>query len=210
MDEQHTNTLPAPREVGDRAAEILATLEADREYERLASSTQLYADCWATFTGYPLVARWDLDRDSAPLFDEAMRVLALKAAVYELTNGNESIAELMVSAPVDEMVHAVIAQATLCTRIHDRTGVDLVHMTDRERFGWDHGDYTEQCYRAAGWGDPPARYWIGKDETRRRLALLEARYSSIGIHKGGRHHGFDFGDTDADAGDRTPAELHAG
>ncbi|MER6816432.1 hypothetical protein ABT299_44825 [Spirillospora sp. NPDC000708] len=209
MDDQH-NTLPEPQAVGDRAAVILATLEADREYDRLASSTQLYADCWATHTGYPLIAHWDLDRDAAPLFTEAIRVLALKAAVYELTSGNETLAELMVSAPVDEMVHAIIAQATLCTRIHERTGVDLVHMTDRERFGWDHGDYTEQCYRAAGWGDLAPRYWIGRDETRRRLALLEARYSSIGIHNGGRRHAWDFGDTDSAADDRAPAELHAG
>jgi hypothetical protein len=75
----------------------------------------------------------------------------------------------------------------------DRLGLRFVHMTDRERFGWRRGDYTEQCYRAAGWGEPPARYWIDADETDRRLKILNSRYNSVGIHNDGRGHTIDFG-----------------
>jgi hypothetical protein len=188
-----TITRPDPRIVGERAAEILAAVQADEEFDRLTTSTALYPDCWATFTGYPIICEWNLDADSAPLFTEALRVLALKSAVYELTDGDEQLAELPVSAPVDEMVHAVIAQFTVCVRIMARTGVSLVHMTDRERFGWNPGDYTEDCYQAAGWGTPPGRYWISAHETERRLKLLGARYRSIGIRGGGRSHTLDFG-----------------
>jgi hypothetical protein len=70
--------------------------------------------CWATFTGYPITANWDLETDTAPLFVEALRVPALKSAVFELTGGDEHAAELLLSAPVDEMVHAILAQYTLC------------------------------------------------------------------------------------------------
>ncbi|MFF0526559.1 hypothetical protein ACFYTC_48405 [Actinomadura nitritigenes] len=199
---------PAPSTVGLLAAEMVTTLEADPEFGRLRESTLLYTDCWATYTGLPLVARWDLDQDSAPLFTEALRVLALKAAVYELTDGDEHLAELLVPPPVDEMVHAVIAQATICTRIQQRAKVPLIHSTDRERWGWDHGDYTEQAYRAAGWGTPPARYWIGAAEVTRRLGLLNARYESIGIRRGGRSHELDFGT--AAASDAEANELRAG
>jgi hypothetical protein len=171
----------------------LSAIEADVEYGRLRESTLLYPDCWATFTGYPIVAHWDLDADGPTLFTEGLRVLALKSAVYALTDGDEAAAELMVSAPVDEMVHAILAQYTLCVRMAARLGIDFIHMTDKERFGWNPGDYTDECYQAAGWGAPPARYWIDAAETTRRHQLLFARYESIGIHGGGRSHDFDFG-----------------
>jgi len=166
---------PDPQSVGGRAAAILAASRSDLDFERLTSSTSLYASCWSTFTGYPIVCEFDLDTDTAPLFAEALKVLALKAAIYELTDGDEDAAELVVSAPVDEMVHAVLAQHTLVVQVQLRLGIEFVHMTDRERFGWMAGDYTEQCYRAAGWGDPPARYWIGAEETARRMRVLDAR-----------------------------------
>jgi hypothetical protein len=183
---------PAPAAVGSRAAEILALVERSDEYPRLAESTRLYPDCWATFTGYPIICRWNLADDAGPLFEEAMRVLALKAAVFELSGGDEDAAELVVSAPVDEMVHAVLAQYTLCVRMTRRLGIDFVHMTDRERFGYRPGDYAHTCYLAAGWGEPNPRYWVDADETGRRLAVLTGRYQAVGIHDAGRRHDIDF------------------
>jgi hypothetical protein len=147
----------------------------------------------ATFTGYPIISQFDLDKDAGPLFVEALRVLALKSAVFELSGGDEHAAELVVAAPVDEMVHAVLAQYTLCQSLTERLGIRFVHMTDRERFGWNPGDYTHECYAAAGWGDPDPRYWIDDIQTRQRLAVLCERYESIGIHGGGRRHDIDFG-----------------
>jgi hypothetical protein len=187
-----TIARPAPATVGTRAAEILALIQASPEFERLGDSAKKYADCWATFTGYPTIARWDLDTDTAPLFDDAMKVLALKSAVFELTDGDEQAAELLVSGPVDEMVHAVLAQYTLCQTMTARIGIRFVHMTDQERFGWNPGDYTDRCYQAAGWGQPNPRYWIDAAETRRRLGILNDRYATAGIGKDGRYHGFDF------------------
>ena len=183
---------PDPQTVGHRAAAIFAAICSDFDFERLTSSTGLYASCWSTFTGYPIVCEFDLDTDTEPLFAEAVKVLALKAAIYELTDGDEDAAELVVSAPVDEMVHAVLAQHTLVVQMQLRLGIEFVHMTDRERFGRQPGDYTEQCYRAAGWGDLPARYWIGTEETARRMRVLDARYRSIGVTGGGRRVSIDF------------------
>lgn len=183
---------PLAEDVGRRAAQILAGIRKAPEYDRLRKSTALYPDCWATFTGYPIIANWNMEKDAEPLFEEGLRVLALKAAVFELSGGNEQIAELVVSAPVDEMVHAILAQYTLCQNMTAALGIRFVHMTDRERFGWQTGDYTHQCYRAAGWGDPPVRYWIDADETARRLRILNERYASIGIHRSGRQHEIDF------------------
>jgi hypothetical protein len=188
--------VPEPELVGPLAAEYLARIESDRDFARLEESTKKYPDCWGTFTGYPIICEWDLARDAGPLFTEALRVLALKGAVFSLTDGDEQAAELVIAAPVDEMVHAVIAQFTLCVRIMGRTGVSLVHMTDRERFGYDPaeggGVYTVGCYRAAGWGDPDPRYWIGRQETERRLAELGRRYASIGVFDLGRRHDLTF------------------
>lgn len=187
-----TTAAPAPATVGARASEILTAIQASDEYGRLAESAQKYADCWATFTGYPIIARWDLDTDTEPLFGEALRVLALKSAVFELSDGDEQAAELVVSAPVDEMVHAVLAQYTLCQSMTGKLGIRFVHMTDQERFGWRPGDYTDQCYRAAGWGTPNPRYWIDADETGRRLTVLNAKYATAGIGRDGRRHDIDF------------------
>jgi hypothetical protein len=187
-----TPTRPEPAAVGRRAAQIMGMITASPQYARLVDSATRYADCWATFTGYPLIAQFDLEADAKPLFCEAMRVLCLKSAVYELSDGDEDAAELVVSAPVDEMVHAVLAQYTLCQTMTERLGLRFVHMTDKERFGWRRGDYTERCYRAAGFGEPPARYWIDATETGRRLKVLNGRYNSIGIDNDGRRHSIDF------------------
>jgi hypothetical protein len=121
-----TTTMPAPLAVGHCAARILTLIRSDAEFEALRQSSLKYADCWATYTGYPLVNQWHLDTDAPSLFDEGLRVLALKAAVFDLT-GDEKRAELLVSLPVDEMVHAIIAQTSLCKRIFDRLDVTCVH-----------------------------------------------------------------------------------
>lgn len=49
-------------------------------------------------------------------------------------------------------------------------------------------------YRAAGWGEPNDRYWIGRDETQRRLAVLDTRYENIGVREFGRSHHITFAD----------------
>jgi hypothetical protein len=188
--------LPGPRSVAARAVEILAVIQADKEYPRLVASTKLYPDCWATFGGYPIVAEFNLDRDAEPLLAEALKVLALKAAVYELSGGDEAAAELVIPAPVDEMVHAVIAQFTLLVRMMSRTGIALCHMTDMEKFGYQKGNYAHQCYVAA-WGQPPERYWIDAAETSRCLEILSALYASIGISDLGRRHDIAFGEQPA-------------
>jgi hypothetical protein len=184
--------FPAPAQVGRRAVEVLDLVRGSEDYPRLVASTRMYPDCWATFEGYEVVASFDLAKDAPALFEEALRVLCLKTAVYELSGGNEHAAELMVSAPVDEMVHAVLAQYTLCVRMTRRLGIDFVHMTDQERFGYQPGGYTHACYVAAGWGEPNSRYWINAEETQRRLAILRCGYASIGIHDAGRRHDIDF------------------
>ncbi len=187
-----TVDLPSPHAAGERAAVILDAIEAHPEFARLRSSTLAYPECWASFTGYPLIAEWDLDADGPNLFVEALRVLAMKAAVYELT-GDEKAAELLVAAPVDEAVHALIAQFTILSRIQRDLSVTFIHSTDNERFAYDAEGYTDQVYRAAGWGELPRRYWLGKAETVRRLDILFESYESIGVQQGGRSHYFTFG-----------------
>ncbi len=187
-----TITLPAPAEVGARAAQILAAIEQSEEFDRLEESSKKYSDCWGTFTGYPMISHWDQDADKGPLFREALRVLALKTAVFELTDGDEHAAELEISAPVDEMVHAVLAQYTLCQQMTGRLGIRFVHMTDQERFAYRIGGYADECYAAAGWGEPDRRYWLDRDEMIQRLAILGQRYTSIGLARDGSSHGIDF------------------
>ncbi|MCM3886133.1 hypothetical protein [Frankia sp. R82] len=187
-----TVNLPSPHAAGERAAVILDSIEANPLFDRLRTSTLAYPECWATFTGYPQVAEWDLDADGPNLFVEALRTMAMKAAVYELT-GDEQAAELDVAAPVDEMVHALTAQFTVLSRIQADLSVTFIHSTDNERFGYDAEGYTDQVYRAAGWGEPPRRYWLAKAETARRLGILFEHYESIGVQAGGRSHFFTFG-----------------
>lgn len=186
------NQMPSPEDVAERAREVLTTLHQWPGFERLEESTKLYPDCWATFTGYTTISRWDLATDGGPLWEEALKVMALKTSVWELTGGDEEAAELMIPAPVDEMIHAILAQANLVRRFEQDTGLHLVHMTDRERFGWEPGDYTHDCYRAAWGQEPPQRYWIGGKETARRHQILNDKLTSIGIEGMGNRHRIDF------------------
>lgn len=178
--------------VGARAAQILAAIKCSDEYDRLEVSTRKYPSCWATFTGYPLVTKWNLETDAAPLIEEGLRVLALKTAVFELTGGDEQAAELEISAPVDEMVHAILAQYTLCQTMTAKLGIRFVHMTDQERFSYRVGGYTDRCYQAAAWGEPNRRYWLDSAEMGVRLSILAARYAGIGISAQGTSHDIDF------------------
>jgi hypothetical protein len=38
-----------------------------------------FTDCWATFTGHPVISKWNLSTDAGPLLTEALRLLALAA-----------------------------------------------------------------------------------------------------------------------------------
>ncbi len=177
---------------GRRAARILAEVETHPAYERLTGSSMRYVDCWATFTGYPVVSRWNLATDAGPLLAEALRVLALKAAVFELTGGDEQAAELRVPGPVDEMIHAVLAQFTVMTRIQTDLGITFPHATEHESFSYSRGCLTDVLYEAAGWGEQPLRYWLDAAEIDRRLAILDRHYTNAGIRGHGRSHDLDF------------------
>lgn len=186
-------------QTGRRAGEILDAIKAHPLYERLNGSSMAYTDCWATFTGYPVVSRWDLVKDAGPLLVEALRLLALKAAVFEATDGDEQAAELLAPGPVDEMVHAVLAQFTVMVRIQTDLGVMFPHATEHEAFTYERGGLTDALYAAAGFGEQPSRYWLGAVEVNRRLAVLGSMYDEAGIHGHGRRHNVDF--------DALPGEL---
>ena len=181
-----------PQEVADLANEYHRRFVEHPDFEKFRRATTMYVDCWASYTGYPLIAEWDLEKDKEALFTEALRVLSLKAAVFTMTNRDSKAAELLVSLPVDEMTHAMIAQPTLWVKMSQDTGVPIVHQTDLEELGWNPGDFTTQCYRAAWNEEPPARYWIGAEETMRRLALLEQHHERAGMHRNGRSHEINF------------------
>ncbi|MFI9718815.1 hypothetical protein ACIHFE_04040 [Streptomyces sp. NPDC052396] len=181
-----TLVRPAPERASERAREILSAIEADPEFERLRTGCAKYDKDWQSFTGYALVDGFDVEKDTVPLFPEALWAMAIKSAVYEMTDGDEYAAEVPVSVPVDEMIHALAAQFTVLSRVQERTGIKFVHATDREEIGgWDHGDYTHQVYRAA-WGPVNERFWIGKDETEKRRAAAIKKYQPLGIFEGGR------------------------
>ncbi|MFF3243251.1 hypothetical protein ACFYWY_05810 [Streptomyces sp. NPDC002870] len=181
-----TLVRPAPERVAERAREIVRIIEADPEFARLRTACAKYDEDWQSFTGYALVDGFDVEADTVPLFPEALRAMAIKSAVYEMTDGDEQAAEIPVSVPVDEMIHALVAQFTVLSRVQERTGIRFVHATDREQIGgWDHGDYTHQVYRAA-WGPLNERFWIGKAETVKRKAVVVAKYEPLGIFEGGR------------------------
>ncbi len=178
---------PDPPAVGRAAAEILDRVLNSEEYPPLAHDVLLQRHRWATFTGLPLIARLDLDRDGEPLLREALRTLALRAAVYEISGSDDTAATLAVPAPIDDMVRVVLAEHTLCTQISRRLGIRFVRMlTAWDHFGWRPLDYTHQCYLHAGW-ELNERYWIDADETARRLKTLNGRYFDIGIQSAGRH-----------------------
>lgn len=187
-----TVSMPTAAEVGKLAADILRRMQEHPAHKRLVTSSMKYSTCWATFTGYPVIAFWNLDRDAAPLLDEALKVLALKAAVFSLTGGNEQAAKLLVPSPIDEMVHAVLAQFTVMCDIQIDLEIRFPHATELERFDYTHGCATDDYYAAAGWGEQPGRYWLDAAEVNRRLGILNAHYRDAGIHPFGRSHSHGF------------------
>lgn len=81
---------PDPHTAGRRAAEILNAIEAHPDFPRFRLSTLAYPDCWSAFTGYPIIAEWDLDADGERLFVEALRTMAMKAAFSATTSRSGS------------------------------------------------------------------------------------------------------------------------
>ncbi len=178
---------PDPQAAGGVAAEILGRVLSSEEYPRLTHDVRLQRHRWATFTGLPLIAQLNLDRDAEPLLREALRTLALRAAVYRITGSDDTAATLAVPAPIDDMVRAVLAEHTLCTQLSRRLGIRFVRMlTAWDHFGWQPLDYTHRCYLHAGW-ELDERYWITADETARRVTILNRRYAEIGLSRGGQH-----------------------
>lgn len=174
-----TTELDIPA-IGARAAEILAQIQAHPLYPHLTESSLKYTCCWFTTTGYATISDWNVEQDSPKLAVEGLRVLALKAAVLEAT-GDEKRAELLVAAPVDEMVHAILAQWNVMTKIQEDLRIRFNHATDMEEFGYEVGGETDQLYAAAGWGAKPLRYWLPTSEVNKRLDVLGRLYESIGI-----------------------------
>lgn len=183
--------LPAAEKVAARAKEIMSAIEADPEFSDFTAAALKYDEAWTCFTGFPVIANWDLDADKRPLLTEGLRALSLKAAVYEMGGQDEDMTEIPVAVPVDEMMHAMIAQPQLLARIAERVGVSVIHQTDKEHHDYAPGDYTHKAYVAA-WGEPNDRYWVGHTEAARRLEILDAKYAAAGFLRSGKAHSIDF------------------
>ncbi|MFJ6452250.1 hypothetical protein ACIQNV_37240 [Streptomyces hydrogenans] len=174
--------LPAPTAIAARAREIHIAWQADAEMRVVLDGCAKYTSDWDDFYGGPLISTYSVTRDAGPLLDDALRVMALKTAVYELT-GDELFAELPVPVPVDVTCHALTAQFTALSRVQQRTGHLFVHSTVNEHergTPWDTGDYMHQVYEAA-FGPVDERYWIPAAEAERRRQVLDAAYATIGI-----------------------------
>lgn len=144
--------MPTPAEVAARAAEILYAIQTDVEFEAFEAAVLEYSSDWQCFTGFPVIERWSLDEDKGPLLTEALRALAIKAAVFEFT-GDDRLAEVPIAVPVDEMMHAMIAQPQLLARIANRVDFAVIHQTDQETTDYEAGCFTTLAYRLA-WGEP--------------------------------------------------------
>ncbi|MFE4871425.1 hypothetical protein ACFRIF_21455, partial [Streptomyces sp. NPDC056682] len=77
--------LPAPAAVAARAREIYAAWQADPEMRVVLDGCARYTSDWDDFYGGPLISTYSVARDAAHLLDDALKVMALKTAVYELT-----------------------------------------------------------------------------------------------------------------------------
>ncbi|ORT54609.1 hypothetical protein [Streptomyces sp. CB03238] len=174
--------LPEPETVAARAGHILEDWRADAEMKTVLDGCAKYSSDWDDFYGGPLISTYSVARDARHLLGDALKVMALKSAVYELT-GDELLAELPVPVPVDVTCHALCAQFTALSRIQQRTGHLFVHSTVNEHVNdtaWDTGDYTHRAYEAA-FGPVDDRYWIPAQEAERRRRVLDGKYASIGI-----------------------------
>ncbi|WP_406399724.1 hypothetical protein OH805_11680 [Streptomyces sp. NBC_00879] len=185
------STLPSPERVAERAKKIMTAIEADPEFGAFTAAALKYDEAWTCFTGFPVIANWDLDADKRPLLTEGLRALSLKAAVFDLGGQDEDMTEIPVAVPVDEMMHAMIAQPQLLARITERVGVSVIHQTDKEHHDYAPGDFTHTAYVAA-WGEPNDRYWVDHAEASRRLNILDAKYEAAGFRRSGKAHSIDF------------------
>jgi hypothetical protein len=188
-----TTALPTPADVAERAREIHAAWQADAEMKTVLDGCARYSSDWDDFYGGPLISTYSVARDAGHLLVDALRVMALKSAVHELT-GDELRAELPVPVPVDVTCHALCAQFTALSRIQQRTGHLFVHSTVNEHVNnvpWDTGDYTHQAYEAA-FGPVNERYWIPATEAERRRRVLDGKYAAIGITDRGMTSAIDY------------------
>ena len=188
-----TTALPTPADAAERAREIHAAWQADAEMKTVLDGCAKYNADWDDFYGGPLISTYSVARDAGHLLVDALRVMALKAAVYELT-GDELLAELPVPVPVDVTCHALCAQFTALSRIQQRTGHLFVHSTVNEHVNdtpWNTGDYTHQAYEAA-FGPVNERYWIPAAEAERRRQVLDGKYAAIGITDRGMTSAIDY------------------
>ncbi|MGA5598485.1 hypothetical protein ACPCSE_30045 [Streptomyces cellulosae] len=177
-----TLTRPAPEAVATLARTIRADWLADPEMESILDGCRRYSSDWSDDYGQFLIPGYTVEKDAPPLIDDALKAMAVKTAVYELT-GDEVAAELPVSVPVDVAIHALTAQFTALSRVQQRTGHPFVHSTVNEHVvdtPWRLGDYTHQAMREA-FGPLDERYWIDADEAERRRKVLDGKYASIGI-----------------------------
>lgn len=185
--------LPAPSDAAERARTILEAWQADPEMAAVLNGCAKYSSDWDDFYGGPLISTYSVARDARHLLVDALRVMALKTAVYELT-GDELLAELPVPVPVDVTCHALCAQLTALSRIQQRTGHLFVHSTVNEHTNdtpWNTGDYTHQAYELA-FGEVDERYWIAADEAERRRRILDGKYAAIGITDRGMTSAIDY------------------
>ncbi|MFE2496579.1 hypothetical protein [Streptomyces scopuliridis] len=169
----------------------MTALSRDPEFSAFTAAALKYDEAWTCFTGFPVISNWDLDADKRPLLTEGLRALALKAAVYELGGQDENMTEIPIAVPVDEMMHAMIAQPQLLARIANRIGIAVIHQTDKEHHDYTTGDYTHTAYVHA-WGTPPERYWVDHTEATRRLDILDGKYAAAGFLRSGKAHTIDF------------------
>ncbi|WP_435059573.1 hypothetical protein [Streptomyces sp. bgisy060] len=185
--------LPTPADVAARAREIHSAWQADAEMQTVLDGCAKYNSEWDDFYGGPLISTYSVARDAQHLIGDALRVMALKTAVYEMT-GDELLAELPVPVPVDVTCHALCAQFTALSRVQQRTGHLFVHSTVNEHANatpWDTGDFTHQAYEAA-FGPVDERYWIPAAEAERRRQVLDGKYAAIGITDRGMTSAIDY------------------
>lgn len=188
-----TLARPAPCETAELASQILAAWMADPEMPLVLTGSVKYSSDWDDFYGHVLIDNYNTERDAEPLVTEALRVMALKSAVYALT-GDEVAAELPVPVPIDATCHALCAQFLVVSRIQTRTGYSFIHSTVNEHAvgtAWTTGDYTQETYELA-FGSTPERYWFDGDEAERRRQVLDAKYHSIGITERGMASAIDY------------------
>ncbi|MCX4799655.1 hypothetical protein OG497_38010 [Streptomyces sp. NBC_01242] len=182
--------LPATTATAEVALKVYQQLQDDPEFSAFKAATLQYSSDWTCFDGTVVISKWDLESDKEPLFTEALRAVALKVAAFSLT-GDEHLAEIPIAGPVDEMMHAMLAQSQILERISKRLGIQVIHQTDQENNDYRSGDYTSTVYWAA-WGQPNPRFWLDCEVVEKRKLHLASLYQQIGIKQFGHSHDIEF------------------